>query len=64
MTTPSPTNTRRTAASVAPIARMMPISRDRSTTFIVIVPVRPRPPTTPSSTAIAETTMMSVSNAV
>ena len=37
-----------------PTARITPISRARSTTLMLIVPVRPRPPTTPRRSAIVE----------
>ena len=52
MRTPSARKSRRTAPSEAPTARITPISRARSTTLMLIVPVRPRPPTTPSRSAI------------
>ena len=45
---PSVRKIRSTAPSDAPTARRTPISRARSTTLMVIVPVRPSPPTTPS----------------
>ncbi len=43
--TPSITNTPTMASDVAPMARMTPISRVRSTTLIDMVLINPMPPT-------------------
>ena len=54
---PSMMTMRKTAALDAPKARITPISRVRSMTFRLIVPISPRPPT------VASTTVMTISRA-
>ena len=47
--------------SVAPMARIMPISRVRSSTFILIVPAKPIAPTTAVSTAMINRKVIKIS---
>ncbi len=61
ITTPSAMTVRITARSSAPMARVIPISRVRSSTFMLIVPVNPIEPTIAVSTAMISRKTTSVS---
>ena len=58
ITRPSLTTMRRTARSAAPTARIIPISRVRSNTLMLIVPASPKPPTKPIRIAISDSTTL------